>query len=826
MAPIARLIKEHPGLVAKLGAFDFPQAARLVAGLSLHPKFHANTIRIEVLEHLIAASCRKRAKAELDDLVDWLEKGMAESPVARMEDPVEDVFIGCVNSAFGSFRVFTGVFADGDFWVERLLSFLAGKQEFPPFHAAVKDVLAVLKLSEALVERVGLARYSLGGGSEMQKIIVPRRWRELSPRVEALRFSDADLAKLGVNRMELREFVLTDEDRARLPGEDLWNSSLDRRPLIEEIDGISVVVPSRMTCAAARFLVDRISESRMRGWADMFYQTETASIFVNDVASRLDIDPLKFKPPAWPEELPPMFPYFGHFDVGKPVILLTYCTPLSASAADFGGFDRLTDEQAKSLTSYLRMCAAEFEKLPGFSGGLVLFNLASVGRSIAFGFEEWSPNWRTYAATLPEWLVMTVGNECTAMRLWKLGDHKAAMRNYRIEISNLAGLPNLFAFWKSNGFRLATQQMDVRSLNHLGLVCNFATSLRVETKQRYDVHCVRSHDDNRWVRLMRHNAKSFFAEDEAARLFADCEAVKLRQLLGCVEQGDVRWWVVVPPAQGTTELRDLIYQLWDCLLSWVGRLARIAVREWPALPRSLEIRLELPELPHWRLHQRRGERATPAELSSSVEVNHARVVLTMPEGFIRHFNTPKNVAEQRIVSILLEGIATLAQAALTKERQTALTSEITRNEDARYFHVVETQELEQMLAAPGHPKPLFLADEDMSLARLGVADLVGRPSNSNEITGITLCRDFLKDTVTKIWERAETRLQPFDRVSVVTECFQALDEIARDEERWTMTARSQLALHADTATVHEVLDNRRSQRAKAAVGNRVLLIPV
>jgi hypothetical protein len=38
-----------------------------------------------------------------------------------------------------------------------------------------------------------------------------------------------------------------------------------------------------------------------------------------------------------------------------------------------------------------------------------------------------------------------------------------------------------------------------------------------------------------------------------------------------------------------------------------------------------------------------------------------------------------------------------------------------------------------------------------------------------------------------------------------------------------MTSRSQLALHTDTANVHKALDDRRSQRAKAAVGNRVLI---
>src|SRR5256885_1210506 len=132
MVPIVQLVKEHISLVRKLRRFSFSDAAQLVAGLSLCPEFHANTIRIEVLQHLVAISCVGRARPNREDLAEWLRKQMAESPVARMEDPIEDVFVGCINSAFGSFRILVGVFGDGDFWMERLLAFLAEKRDFPP----------------------------------------------------------------------------------------------------------------------------------------------------------------------------------------------------------------------------------------------------------------------------------------------------------------------------------------------------------------------------------------------------------------------------------------------------------------------------------------------------------------------------------------------------------------------------------------------------------------------------------------------------------------------------------------------------------------------
>lgn len=41
-----------------------------------------------------------------------------------------------------------------DFWTERLLAFLAEKQDFPPFEAAVKSVLPLLRNSDGLADHL------------------------------------------------------------------------------------------------------------------------------------------------------------------------------------------------------------------------------------------------------------------------------------------------------------------------------------------------------------------------------------------------------------------------------------------------------------------------------------------------------------------------------------------------------------------------------------------------------------------------------------------------------------------------------------------------
>ena len=164
MWPVSQLAEGHQALVARLARFEVGAAGKLVAALQLAPELHANTLRIEVLVHLVAFACKGRDIPDGKHLVDWATRHMAESPLARHEDPIEDIFVGCVNCSGGSFRVLNGIAMDMDFWVERLLLQLEEKQDFPPFRTVLKTALALLRLSDALADRIGLERYIEGGG--------------------------------------------------------------------------------------------------------------------------------------------------------------------------------------------------------------------------------------------------------------------------------------------------------------------------------------------------------------------------------------------------------------------------------------------------------------------------------------------------------------------------------------------------------------------------------------------------------------------------------------------------------------------------------------
>ena len=117
---------------------------------------------------------------------------------------------------------------------------------------------------------------------------------------------------------------------------------------------------------------------------------------------------------------------------------------------------------------------------------------------------------------------------------------------------------------------------------------------------------------------------------------------------------------------------------------------------------------------------------------------------------------------------------------------------------------------------------MFIRDEDMALAKLALADLAGH-SKRGKIVGREKCQAVLEDAVAKVWERLELRLAPFSRLSVVSACFRAIDELTRDAAHWDLTTRSLLALHDSQSATKRVLRNRRSDRSAASLCNRLLI---
>jgi hypothetical protein len=824
MTNFSELAKDHTRLVTKLRRFAFSESACLAAALSLFPSYHANTVRIELLQHFIACCCDGKSVPELNQLKGWCTELQA-SPLATQEDPVEDVFVGYINSRYGGFRVLRGIISDGDFVVERLLEFISKKPDFPPFAEVIEKVLALLSLSEALVSRINLARYSQGGGEEKSKI-TPPRWRELKPAADSLHFTDSELHCYSIDKALLEPFFLGVDDRKSILTERFHDTIFEKKPLINDKNGVTVIAPSLMLMAALRSLLNAITIKGLNGRCDFFFKIDSAEYFFNNIAERLKIYPINFHPNVKSEGFPNMYPFYGAFDIGKPVILLSYCTDLSQTANDFTGSSCLNDAEQSAFRRFLRKCTAQLESLPEFSGGMILINLDGAGSNSVLAVPELGVSWQVHMAPLADWKMLAESQECTAIRLWKMGQHEDRLSDYGVKVFSICGVLDKFSCWQQNGWRFISNDVDHREGPTIVLSNDMSEAFRRETRQKHDFHCVLSHQKGRHIRLCRFNPRVYFQSALNDSLYVDFDAAKNGQMIGCIHLYSDRFWVTSPPPiESRPDLGSIIYRLWECCFLWISESLYILPSLIPELNMSsLSVCLEFENIKNWHkdndLNDTLPERK---EIYCSINMELKIIKLVIPEGFLQYFSEPQNTGERLLIEKLLPSMFQIWNYPCRDGEIKRYVEAIVKNDSARRFHVFVANSLEMEIYRSNIPPAVYVEEEDRSFTSFALADLVGRSKEGCFIIGRDISREYLQKIVEKIWERIESKLKWYDQTSVILSCLLAIDGIMCEEDKWDMTAKALFGLHGAEHNVDTFLINKRSERSEAKTGHFALI---
>lgn len=101
-----------------------PTRYERIAGFLTVPALQANTIRIEILVHLAVVRCCGKRKPGLPEIRNWLNRQLGDTQIARLEDPVEDVFVSNVETPEGNRRLFEGIWESNDYFVQAVLDTL------------------------------------------------------------------------------------------------------------------------------------------------------------------------------------------------------------------------------------------------------------------------------------------------------------------------------------------------------------------------------------------------------------------------------------------------------------------------------------------------------------------------------------------------------------------------------------------------------------------------------------------------------------------------------------------------------------------------------
>lgn len=822
MFKIAEIANEHRSIVRSLARYEYESIAPLIAGFLTFPSYHANTLRLDIICHLACYACNGTRQADRDVLVYCAGRQLAESGLISLEDPVEDTFIGNIASHHGNFRLFRGIEESGDFWVESILKTFEEPDVPPAIQILGEQIRTLLRLSEAVVRRRGFNRYLFGGNEFLRRRLEIPQWRELTRASEAVAFSLHELAELKISLEHLNPFIFEPANRARLRDQTTGYSDLQRFPLARFGEKIVLAAPHAVTISVRRYAIERLSQDGLLEVFIAFAHSRQVEEWSGVLRRRFQLDEVDVSLPPQPAAVPPLYQTVMTFDRGKYAHVVFLDGNFEGQLSDGGEFDELTEEQQQALNEHLGKCAEVLRRQPHFNGGMTLITRGGLGRGFALALDTIPSNWHIVFAALPDWFAMGNLKGMSALRIWRMHEQQSWAKEHGLSIHNLNGVLNMFACWQANGWRLFQKEIPLANPHKILVVdTDFLTGIRKELYTRHDPHSCVGPDGVTWHRVQRKHPNADLNELEPT--YAVPEAMRSGELIGSIEGERRNWWIVCRPSNLTDETRNLVYQLWDCVLNWMGRAAPQIEAFFPHAPKGdICVELDIIEPSVWKSED------DPTGLEPSLPMVESKkegrkVLIRIPSGFKREFHVPENRAEQILVRNIIEGVIALFDLVITQEGMAALLVAIFPNQNARFFHVVRTERLVQMIANSRTSNCEFIPEESIIQSLIGVGAELGDVSPGGKIEGEKECTRYLQRVVDKFWERIESTLRTFDRKDVVKSCFLAIADLDRDREHWNMTARSQLALRRNPKKPFKSVANRHGERDSAHLANRILI---
>src|SRR2546421_7896483 len=145
--------EEYSELGRALKEFDPEFTIPAIAGLLTVPEYQAANIRIELLLHLAVLHCRGGKRPRITDVARWLQITLANLPVRRMEDPLEDVHVSNVVAPGGNYRIFEGTWESNDYYLQDVLDCVFQSRSSAEFTPVGRPIAALLRLSDAVATR-------------------------------------------------------------------------------------------------------------------------------------------------------------------------------------------------------------------------------------------------------------------------------------------------------------------------------------------------------------------------------------------------------------------------------------------------------------------------------------------------------------------------------------------------------------------------------------------------------------------------------------------------------------------------------------------------
>ena len=800
-------------LLGSLQKYSFRGVAVFLSGLLTRPDNHTSTARIEALLHLAALACRGRKKAGLQQLRKWLT-AIDEDPIAKLEIPVEDVFVSNVEASFGNARLFQGRWESNAEFVQACTeALLLIAKERPWARQALGPIMALLRVSEAMAERVGAERYTRTESTPREGIVLRNSAVKESNRHVV--FSDKDLAAIGVGPGVLYPFYFQNEHARSLAGQTMGHSALERRPLVRFKGCVTVVLPTAIGAAVRRFAIERATaEGDLRLFQSTLHLAQFSEGYL-------------LGRPGWgignTEMLEPdpddgMREFIGTFDDGGYVHLIFAPDDFEAAAeAGLASFRLLEEPVCKRIRERTSAIAGRKD----YRRGLTVLMHGGVGRRFSGTLEDVSDfplGWHRLCVSASDFMLLGSMPEFTALRAWKLLQQVDELKERGILFLNLHGFPNLVAFAYWVGFELASENMSAGTFY---LHSDFLLSMRHEARVSLDRHAARASDGDSWVSIQRQTAGGYFDEIQGREEYFSPAHMVHGEVLACVESSLRPWWVHI--SDGIPEEkwpRAIIFHVVGTILSWLARLVPALEERYPALPSGpVSLRCRFPDIETFDQREVDLER-TPG--APDVAVQQSEIVIDCHPRYLQSFLAPGNLGDRLMIAAMARGLEALCGSEpLPESAMEEWVRTVAGSDNDRFLKMRTSRTpndlVYDVVALPALRLPM---PEDLARSQLGLAWLAGYEGESGPIP-TSRARNLLNSAVDAVWKRVEERLAGLSRESTVERALLNYIAACQEHRDWLLAMGPRLAVY-DAAQVMDASIQRITLRDIASLTSRVI----
>jgi hypothetical protein len=795
MAPAqtpAEALAHAPTIDALIGPLDPTRSVDVLAGLMTEPRFQANGTRLEWAIRMVLALASGHRRPKPAELAQLLNSELATARVNRLEDPIEDFFVEPVLARRGDFLILSGYWEKAAISAEMVIDAFAALPTAPQKADAQEKAFALLRLSDALVERAGLQRYAIGSGDPNGDMLVPSDTR-LNTLARRVRFSWDEIEKLGIHPQDLAPYVSLPSDRgpilAAIPGD----SPLELRPLVKTKHGLIIASPTNISTAVRALLIeDAVTHGLDRALQANLLQAKTALL------RQTGFEIIATGPIRMVEDQ--LFRESVHeLSTGRYVHVIQSMDGFANwPERAFGAVTGCGPEWVRAIEQSMREARAEIRRRPNYADGMTVWLPAGwgAGRSFPSARDGELADWPLLALEPADAAVATACEDGKASDLWRLNKQLDLVHEQGFEFFAINGFLNLFHWWRKTDHALIPpDKEDIRPPVTINFDTNLLLEARRESAETLDRRML-LHPSGTWhlVAKLERGALARVLEP----IYGSLDAARRGTLVGVSVHGDSTWWIELNQ-QMEGHNKD-IFETWRMALMWTSIIMAPFLRE--TAPKRimsnivLTLTLDGPPVIGSVEDQPSTDQNIDAAIGLSVGHDNKTATIELQPGWHRGLYRPDNYAEAALATAIFCAVSGIFGLDADPARLKRIVMQAAGSTDYRHRHAFQAHTAIDGLRAEGlitrfEAVPASAA----ALAKCGSAWPTHPRERGMTIEGKEVCLGFLNEFIRERQSKLRNQVRRFDRKALVVASLERLQSAIGTERHWARSARALRAIH-------------------------------